>query len=736
MSDRTHQPPGEDTPTVEAFLAELVADTVGAHATPRPGQTRLAADMAAHPRVTGEAPTGVGKSFAALANAAVNARHGLRTLISTESLSLQSQIMSKDAPAAQATDARLRGDGTSFSIAVLKGWSNYVCLARTVATARQVCGVAYPGPADPADIPRLRERLAMVRGTVTVDGAPTTAGEIVPLLDWALGTDTGDRADCPVPTAAIRWRHVSVSTDECARAMCPLVDLCHPARVREQVADADVVVTNHSMLAVQAARGIPTVIGSPKVGAFHQVIVDEAHTLPDAVRAQGQEEVSAWRIAALRRSARRLLTPGTGGAVDRWFTDGDLLETRVDRLAQQWVEQTRDTDGRLSDTDLPLAGLGEALSGWAAALDGIVTPLAKIAHAAGDLHGVQAAGHIHAAVDRFRSAVAALDEPRPGVARWVETVRSHGRETPTFQSSRVAVATAMKEHLWEFTGGSDTAPIQPPERVDLISGTLPAWIGAACGVEATRVEYPSPFDTAYEHSLLYVPKITPDQAHLVAERGRGGRWRFSTERHRQFAAGQIVRLVGACTGGAIILAANSTSGRAYADRLRTAYPDRTILDQWSGVGVQELITRWRDEQDSVLVGVRSMMTGVDGPGRTCELVIIDRPPRAQRNPVDEARVQLAYNRTGDRWGADRQVYVADAALLLEQALGRLIRSTGDVGVAAILDCRLTRTSAVTYPATTRGMYLHAARRFVHKTTNLNRALTALRLLDEEDHATA
>ncbi|KAB1661616.1 ATP-dependent DNA helicase [Pseudoclavibacter sp. CFCC 13796] len=720
----------EDTNEAEvsAFLHELVADAVGPGVTPRSGQSALARDMAGRPRVAGEAPTGVGKSFAALANAAVNARHGRRTLISTESLSLQSQIMNKDAPAAQATDARLRDDGSSFSIAVLKGWSNFVCLAKAIASAREAVGTPFAGKVGAEEIPELLGRLGRATGAVTVEDVDYDASEIVPALRWALdgASDTGDRADCSVPMSRGQFRHLSISSEECARTKCPLFDMCYPQAAKNAVAEADVIVTNHSVLAVQAAKAIPVILGNANVGQIDQVIVDEAHALPQTVRSQGQEEVSARRVRSLMRSAKRLVAPGSGTRVDRWFAEGKRLAEALQTTCSSWLDSRQNNDGAFVQDDLPLDSVREQLEGWAGTLIGLIDPLEKIAAAGHDMKGVQSARHIRSAVTHFTHAIEQVAEHRGGVARWVEQVRFRdGTEMPAMQSAPVSVSGMMATNLWEFEGGEENDPILPPERIDLISGTLQKSIGQEAGLDVGWSEYESPFDEAYGESLLFVPKFTAEQADQIADPGYKGRWRFSTQKHRDVAARMTVDLVGACSGGGIILSANSANGREYARRLRQAYPQRTILDQWSGAGVQELVSEWRDDQQAILIGTKSMMTGVDGPGRTCELVIIDRPARAQRNPVDEARVQLIYERTGDRWGADRYVYVADAAILLEQALGRLIRSTDDIGVAAILDCRLTKTSVVSYPTPTRNLYLHAARRFTQKTTSLGKALDLL-----------
>lgn len=120
-----------------------------------------------------------------------------------------------------------------------------------------------------------------------------------------------------------------------------------------------------------------------------------------------------------------------------------------------------------------------------------------------------------------------------------------------------------------------------------------------------------------------------------------------------------------------------------------------------------------------MVGTRSLMTGVDAPGPTCSMVVIDRVPRSPGNPVDDARVEdLMARLECSRHTAARLVYATDAALLLEQAAGRLIRSTSDDGVVAVLDPRLLRGTPVSYPEDTRTLYLSAFARLGERTADL------------------
>jgi ATP-dependent DNA helicase DinG len=124
----------------------------------------------------------------------------------------------------------------------------------------------------------------------------------------------------------------------------------------------------------------------------------------------------------------------------------------------------------------------------------------------------------------------------------------------------------------------------------------------------------------------------------------------------------------------------------------------------------------------VLVGTRSLMTGVDAPGATASLIIVDRPPRSAGNPVDDARVARIQERLElDRWAADRLIYVADSALLLHQSAGRLIRSVTDQGMVCVLDPRLLKSSQIAYNEPTRQVYMKALDLFAKKISDVEKA---------------
>ncbi|MBX9244552.1 ATP-dependent DNA helicase, partial [Actinotalea ferrariae] len=245
-----------------------------------------------------QAGTGTGKSLGYLVPAV---RHAVladeRVVVSTATLALQRQVMTRDLPLV--ADAVAPHLPRAPQIALLKGWHNYVCLQKVAGGYPQdEPGTLFdalgegPGAADHPS-----------PGEAGNAGARSAAGElgrhVVRLREWAAETDTGDRDDLVPGVPDRAWRQVSVTAMECLGSKCPLVEDCFPEKARGRSRDADVVVTNHAMLGIAAG-------GSPGVLPEHDVlVVDEAHELVDRVTAQATAELSAATVEHAARLARR-----------------------------------------------------------------------------------------------------------------------------------------------------------------------------------------------------------------------------------------------------------------------------------------------------------------------------------------------------------------------------------------------------------------------------------------------
>ena len=258
-----------------------------------------------------QAGTGTGKSLGYLVPVLCDcATRGHRALVSTATLALQRQVIVKDAPAV--VDAVEAETGVRPEVALLKGWSNYVCLHRV--------GGGHPdsGLFDTADA-----------GPVTDLGQ-----EVLRVREWAGQTTTGDRDDLVPGVSDRAWRQVSVTKRECLGRACPMLQECFAQAARDTASHADLVVTNHSLLGIHA-MGAPDLFPDIDV-----VVVDEAHELPERVRDQASHELSQAQVARVSRTAHthaRLDTAaldraGAGLGVVLASLDEGLLMTRPEPL--------------------------------------------------------------------------------------------------------------------------------------------------------------------------------------------------------------------------------------------------------------------------------------------------------------------------------------------------------------------------------------------------------------------
>jgi ATP-dependent DNA helicase DinG len=693
---------------LDQTLARAVAITTGNDsAEPRPGQVALAHDildgMISKTHHSGEAPTGVGKSLAAAAPAAIMAAlRQERTIIATESLSLQAQLVDKDLPVVVEAVFDVMGRRPKF--ALLKGWSNYVCVAAAVQAASELTMQA------PTTVAHALE-------TVSAIIASPESEVIKWALEQVVDDESGDKATMPLDSSNEIWDTVSTTPAECPGvAECQFGEMCRPAKARELASEASIVVTNHAMLAMQAAIGVPVVIANKTIGPIHHLVIDEAHGLANTVRSQGATSVSAWRLFDVLRSVEHLHS-GSPGKTKMLRTGGLEVMRDLDRHLASKLSR-----GKTIATIAPnVACLGDGTDdlvlGWLERARALVPrPDSSIV-----LREVRDRYRAIAKIDALKNAITSMATDATNVARWIEIETRYARQPTGLESltgavlrlSPVDVAPLLIANLYDaqVIGEVVDEDATLVMSVTAMSATLPQSAVFDLGVSARREEYESPFSVAFANSALFIPKANADNLAQLCSTDNG-KFRFNTSAHAAWAASVINDLVGANEGSALVLSATTAAGKLYAESLRRAHPHLTVLSQWDGSSTQNMVKRWRDDHDAVLIGTRSLMTGTDAPGQTNTLVICDRVARSAGNPVGDARTAKIQERLEiDKWAADRFTYVADASLLLEQAAGRLIRSVSDSGMVAVLDPRLLKSSPVKYPEPTRRIYMEPLEKF-------------------------
>jgi ATP-dependent DNA helicase DinG len=634
-----------DAPDTDTLLADAVAALGG---TPREGQQRMARAVAEalseEKHLLVQAGTGTGKSLAYLVPVLAHAvTSGRRAVVSTATLALQRQVLTQDAPrVAEVVHGRT---GMRPDVALLKGWHNYLC-------KHKVAG-GYPADEEPG--------LFSASAATGVDpAAPPPVGggdpaataarsslaeQVLRLREWAEETDTGDRDDLVPGVSERAWRQVSVTKMECLGGRCPMLAECFPEAARQAARDADVVVTNHAMLGIAAS-------GSPNVLPEHDVlIVDEAHELADRVTAQATGELSAGVVERTARLARR----HAGVNLDALDSAAAALRARLEVVP----------DGRLPE-GLP-AELRDAVVLVEAGSREAVSAMKPEAGAQADEAGARAMA---------RSAMVVLHEVAErllgdGVAKrrdvlWCERPRG-GIEQPRLRLAPLDVAGSVATNLLAnkaavltsatLTLGGTFDPMARSLGLTLDEETQ--WQGLDVG---------SPFDYPRQ-GILYIARHLPPP-------GRDG----PTEQ----ALDELVELVRAAGGATLGLFSSRRAAEAAAERLRDEL-DTPVLCQGEDQ-LPTLVRNFAADEATSLMGTLSLWQGVDVPGPTCRLVVIDRIPFPRPDdPVKSARSEVVAAAGGNGF---MTVAATHAALLLAQGAGRLVRTTSDRGVVAVLDPRL------------------------------------------------
>jgi len=462
------------------------------------------------------------------------------------------------------------------------------------------------------------------------------ASQMRRVLEWAKETTTGERDELSFEVDARAWRQLSVTPQEClGRVQCPLGSTCFAEAAKDAAASSDIVIVNSHLYASHLAAG-STILPDHDV-----VVFDEAHEVLDIFATLLGTSLNATRFRAVATLARGVL--GSAGA--------DItaeVATFADRFAIALEAQVARGE---------LTGLGEEATALRSEGSRLITTLTDLLRGKSD--GEPADEHrrlralgpaVHLGNDLTRLADVSDDE-----LLWLT---QRDREVD-LELSLVDVGPRLRQELW------------PAVTAVLTSATIPENLVRDLGLDgaADELRVPSPFDYQ-NNSLLYVPDHLPDRKSDAAEAA---------------IADELVDLIGAAGGRTLALFTNRTVMKRVAEMVeaRVATP---ILVQ-DTLSRQRLITLFREEAAASLFAVTSYWQGVDVPGHSLALVTIDRLPFARPDdPLSQAR----RDRAGDR--AFYEVDVPRASMLLAQGVGRLIRSTTDQGVVAVLDTRLATAS--------------------------------------------
>jgi ATP-dependent DNA helicase DinG len=515
------------------------------------------------------------------------------------------------------------------SWALLKGIRNYACQAK----------IAEVNSMDVPNIAKLRDELGDDK-----------------LHD-------GDKERVSTPLTDIEWSRVSSSSDECpGRSHCPFSDGCYVMAARDRAQAAQVVVTNQMMLMTDAVIGDAIGDHNPILGPHDQVVVDEAHELDD------------WARKALTLDMNKVGVENTAaeaaGFLGAHGGDPDVTNAIHRAVADVW-EVLPDDGGRMRlsffvNHSREFIDLIQGLDRTRAAVLDIEVP-ADDKRSRSRQNRV--AGKLSAVSDKLRKVVVAADGE---YVRWVteedRTYQGQQRRVKVFHAAPIDVSDFLGRNLWATKSAV------------LVSATLKAggdfaYVQEQLGLQAARtLDVGTSFDFPTQARLFVPPSTAPNPKNRAA-------WQM-------YAIESTMDLVEAAGGGALLLFTSRSAMRdahqALSPRLRGR--GYTVLMQNADGTNQELAQRFDQDTDSVLFALRSFMTGVSFEGDTCRLVVIDKLPfPVPTDPIFESRSEM-YGQQ-----AFGKLSIPMMSLVLEQAIGRLIRTKRDKGVMAILDSRLAST---------------------------------------------
>lgn len=669
-----------------------------------------------------QAGTGTGKSLGYLVPAVVHAiNEGSKVVVATATLALQNQLATKDGPAV--VEAVPTTTGRRPTIAVLKGRANYACLVK-----------AQQGVTQDQDTLLSGADLAEAVHSVETDAETALGAEVLALREWvadqARGHELADRDDAPAHTARA-WAQVSISARQCPGSRCALYDECFVEQARARARGADVIVTNHALLAIDA-------MSERDILPDHDaVIIDEAHELTARVTGAASQELSPQQIERLSRAAAD------------WIDD-DLAVELLD-VADALLGAIDDAEpGRVTNPHSAcVAAIGRVRDVARRVLSSLGSNSSK-----GSVEPDRAAAQGDAR-EVFETAQRMADLRDADVV-WISERERFGRQ---LNVAPLSVAGLLRHRVLAGHGAV------------LTSATLT--VGGSFGPMAgqlglRKAEELSDDSAAHEGGGLGMPQgdepgageeaenaagpagVRKGDAHQVDSAAGGGHSRSGDEAvvwrgidvgtpfdyRRQGiiytaaalprpgreglsaqALAQIAQLVWAAGGRTLGLFSSQRNAEAAARHLRAELPSLPVLCQGEAQ-LPELTRRFAIEPSTSLFGTLSLWQGIDLPGDTCQLVLIDRIPFPRPDdPVMAARQEAVTKSGGNGF---MRVAATHAGLLLAQGAGRLIRTAQDRGVVAILDSRLVTARY--------GGFLRASLPDFWQTRDIDVAVNALRRL--------
>ncbi len=588
-----------------------------------------------------EAGTGTGKTLAYLVPAiAAACGSGARVVISTGTKNLQEQLMDKDIPFLQDVLP------AKFRAAVMKGRNNYACL----------------------------HRIKRAESTPVLDGLDQI-DQFDEVFRWVTKTETGDRAELStLPENLPFWRHIDARSDTCLGQKCPDYDPCFITRMRQRALDADVIVVNHHLFFADLA------LRNGAYGAvlpdYAAVILDEAHQIEDVASEYFGAQISNYQIDDVLRDVSYLKIED--GEVEREL---GRVSARIQRFADLfWISfhEGRGLEGRFALAPGRNPTVREGAEG---------AQIANLRSPSED-DDAQVNNLRHEALDkalhRLETTLDILKDPPPDAENILRRTRQlrfdlnfivkaedkrfvywlERRSRGVFlRASPIDVSGLLQDKLFEKV-----------PTVILTSATLSSagnfrFIRERLGLDKSEEMIAESIFDFENQAVLYLPPQMPDP--------RSPQWGAA-------AAAEVIKIVSATEGRAFVLSTSFAGMNELYERVASEIEYPCFLQGSASKGA--LLRKFRETPNAVLFATSSFWQGVDVRGEQLSCVIIDKLPFAvPSDPIIAARQRYIEEQGGSSF---YEYSVPQAIISLKQGLGRLIRSTTDRGVLAVLDPRL------------------------------------------------